>query len=253
MMNCSNCDRKCCDIDQVEMSPKEINRIREYISRNNIDRDFDDLVGYVKPLKDIVYLLPDPETKYCPFFSEQKGRCLIYPVRPLCCKRFPLKIDPRLIDRYAFSLDFFNLNEKMIRNKKLILEKCVTVNLSCKRLLSLTKKQIEELKDMAFKSFLNIEKCRRNHNVSEHKEYIEQYEKHKEKLRVDVFSAFVTLKFFQKMKKDKYGLKILRLILNRINIKNYQKVISIFDKIGKTLIEEPKKSKLYYKKLKKQI
>lgn len=66
--NCANCGECCGPVPATE---KEIREIAEFMVKN----------PYVKPIYHKDFLV-------CPFRSEERKKCLIYPVRPVVCRLF---------------------------------------------------------------------------------------------------------------------------------------------------------------------
>ena len=74
--NCSNCGGCCSNF--IPVSPLEIRRIKNFLYKNNIKEQRLLVPTYGKNI-DLT----------CPFLKHDKEtKCLIYPVRPLICKRF---------------------------------------------------------------------------------------------------------------------------------------------------------------------
>ncbi len=75
---CSECGN-CCS-RHLAMSQKEINTIRAYIKRHNIQQQKHAIFVHKDPLFDAT----------CPFLDDTKPnhKCLIYEVRPLICREF---------------------------------------------------------------------------------------------------------------------------------------------------------------------
>lgn len=73
---CSNCDNCCNDV--LPLTNGDINRIKQYIKKNNI-----------KPINHALRILSIRNIDVmCPFRNEEEKKCNIYEVRPLVCKRF---------------------------------------------------------------------------------------------------------------------------------------------------------------------
>ena len=75
---CSNCGGCCNDI--LPLTNADINRIKNYVKKNNIQPSvhFTNSNVMTKIIVDVV----------CPFRDETKKICTIYPVRPVVCKGF---------------------------------------------------------------------------------------------------------------------------------------------------------------------
>ena len=73
---CSNCGGCCNDI--LPLTNADINRIRNYVKKNNIQpcNHFPNVMTSI--VVDVV----------CPFRNDSKKVCTIYPVRPTVCKGF---------------------------------------------------------------------------------------------------------------------------------------------------------------------
>lgn len=72
---CSGCGRCCSNI--LPISKREIERIRKYIRKHSIQEQ----VEVIPPAA-------QPNMMSCPFRSESKKSCLIYPVRPAICQDY---------------------------------------------------------------------------------------------------------------------------------------------------------------------
>lgn len=73
---CSNCGNCCNDI--IPLTNSDINRIKNYIKKNNI-----------KPCNHSANFLLNPTLDaVCPFRDEENMKCTIYPVRPDICRSF---------------------------------------------------------------------------------------------------------------------------------------------------------------------
>lgn len=73
---CSNCGNCCNDV--LPLTNGDINRIKQYIKKNNI-----------KPINHALRILSIRNIDVmCPFRNEEEKKCNIYEVRPLVCKRF---------------------------------------------------------------------------------------------------------------------------------------------------------------------
>ena len=73
---CSNCGN-CCN-DFLPLTNADINRIKQYIKKNNI-----------KPINHALRILSIINIDMmCPFRNEEEKKCNIYEVRPEVCKKF---------------------------------------------------------------------------------------------------------------------------------------------------------------------
>ncbi len=100
---CINCG-KCC-INKLQMTQKELQRIKKYVKKNNIK-----IITSKFPTT-LVY------DNTCPFRDSLIKKCLIYSVRPLICQEFKCDCGDKATDKWLKQMKINPTNIFYMRNE----------------------------------------------------------------------------------------------------------------------------------------
>lgn len=102
---CSKCGECCSNI--LPVSQKEVNKIQEYVIKNNI-----------KPQKQMLIM---QNKLTCPYYNGKK--CLIYEVRPLICREFycnkkpDLEMAKKFIEDEYITVDMWGIAQEIEKQR----------------------------------------------------------------------------------------------------------------------------------------